>query len=172
MIPEETRQQTIFVSFGLSGKGSLVTEYRGEVISQNLFLECTEGIYKNNKNSYFLEFEKGEVIDAYQKGTNAHFYIPVGAEISYDYNFSSFQRAQKQVYRCGALNCHGYIGGRLDTEMSSLRFGQMPTVGQIWRCQSDKYKLGKMIAIRFTRLFLFRNIQVVESKRSRAASAA
>lgn len=53
--------------------------------------------------------------------------------------------------------------------MSSVRFGQMPTVGQIWRCQSDKYKLGKMIAIRFTRLFLFRNIRVVESKYVRYA---
>lgn len=59
--------------WSLSGKGSIVNEYRGEVISQNLFLECTEGIYKNNKNFYFLEFEKGEVIDACQKGINAHF---------------------------------------------------------------------------------------------------
>lgn len=40
----------------------------------------------------------------------------------------------------------------------------MPTVGQIRQRRSDKYKLGKMIAIRFTRLFLFRNIREVESK--------
>lgn len=53
--------------------------------------------------------------------------------------------------------------------MSSVRFGQMPTVGQIRQRQSDKYKLGKMIAIRFTRLFLFRNIRVVESKYVRYA---
>jgi len=30
--------------------------------------------------------------------------------------------------------------------------------------QSDKYKLGKMMAIRYTRLFLFRNVRLVESK--------
>ena len=39
--------------------------------------------------------------------------IPAGAEISYDYNFSSFQGAQKQVCRCGAPNCRGYIGERV-----------------------------------------------------------
>lgn len=48
-------------------------EYRGEVISQNLSLERMEGIYKNNKNFYFLEYEKGEVVDACRKGTNARF---------------------------------------------------------------------------------------------------
>ncbi|KAF9301919.1 Histone-Lysine N-Methyltransferase ash1l [Mortierella antarctica] len=199
-------------------KGSLVIEYRGEIISQKLSLERMEGIYKNNKNFYFLEYEKGEVVDACQKGTNARFVnhsqiekwflngemsigifasqdVPAGAEISYNYNFSPFQGAQKQVCRCGAPNCRGYIGERvsktkdtavvptkkndgrkhkagrrkLDTEMSSVRFGQMPTVGQIRQRQSDKYKLGKMIAIRFTRLFLFRNIRVVESKYVRYA---
>jgi len=32
-----------------------------------------EGIYKSNKNFYFLEYEKGEVVDACMKGTNARF---------------------------------------------------------------------------------------------------
>ncbi|KAI8604108.1 hypothetical protein EDD21DRAFT_301262, partial [Dissophora ornata] len=121
-------------------KGSLVIEYRGEVISQ---IEChrrMETIYKNNKNFYFLEYEKGEVVDACQKGTNARFVnhscspnsqiekwflngemsigifasqdIPAGSEISYDYNFSSFSGAQKQKCRCGAPNCRGFIGER------------------------------------------------------------
>lgn len=39
--------------------------------------------------------------------------IPAGAEISYDYNFSSFSGAQKQKCRCGASNCRGYIGERI-----------------------------------------------------------
>lgn len=39
--------------------------------------------------------------------------VPAGAEISYDYNFSPFQGAQKQVCRCGAPNCRGYIGERV-----------------------------------------------------------
>ncbi|KAK3818777.1 MAG: hypothetical protein J3Q66DRAFT_282237, partial [Benniella sp.] len=122
-------------------KGSLVIEYRGEVISQSECHRRMETIYKNNKNFYFLEYEKGEVVDACQKGTNARFVnhscspnsqiekwylngemmigifasqdIPTGAEISYDYNFSSFSGAQKQKCRCGAPNCRGYIGERI-----------------------------------------------------------
>ncbi|KAG0036008.1 hypothetical protein BGZ82_004831 [Podila clonocystis] len=117
-------------------QGSVVIEYRGEVISQNLPLERMEGIYKNNNNFHFLEYEKGEVIDACQKGTTARF-----------------------------VN-HMY----LDTEMSSVRFGQTLTVGQIRQRQSDKYKLGKKTVIRFTGLFLFRNIRVVESKYGRKRS--
>ncbi|KAG0047970.1 Histone-Lysine N-Methyltransferase ash1l, partial [Gryganskiella cystojenkinii] len=210
-------------------RGDLVIEYRGEVISQSLCHERMEGIYKHNKNFYFLEYEKGEVVDACQKGTNARFVnhscspnsqiekwffngemqigifafqdIPAGAEISYDYNFSWFTGAQKQQCRCGAPNCRGYIGERLsakktqpqevsssgaassksgmkkkgekrkggnrkvnDTEATSQRLGQMPSVGQIRQRQSDKYKLGKMMAIRYTHLFLFRNVRLVESK--------
>ncbi|KAG0315909.1 Histone-Lysine N-Methyltransferase ash1l [Linnemannia gamsii] len=209
-------------------KGNLVIEYRGEVISQAECHKRMEGIYKNNKNFYFLEYEKGEVVDACQKGTNARFVnhscspnsqiekwflngemsigifaaqdIPAGAEISYDYNFSSFSGAQKQKCRCGAPNCRGYIGERLsknkeaaaqastkmisgrsgskanakkrktgrrgvsEQESSSLRMGQMPSVGSIRQRQSDKYKEGKMAAIRYTRLFLFRNIRIVDSK--------
>ncbi|KAG0213825.1 Histone-Lysine N-Methyltransferase ash1l [Mortierella sp. GBA30] len=205
-------------------KGSLVIEYRGEVISQ---IEChkrMEGIYKNNKNFYFLEYEKGEVVDACQKGTIARFVnhscspnsqiekwylngemsigifasqdILPGAEISYDYNFSSFRGAQKQKCRCGAPNCRGYIGerssknketatvvpnklsgkkgdgrkqkaGRRRVQMQetpSLRFGQMPSVRQIRQRQSAKYTEAKMAAIRYTKLFLFRNTRLVESK--------
>ncbi|KAG9326780.1 hypothetical protein KVV02_008670 [Mortierella alpina] len=121
-------------------KGSLVIEYRGEVISQTECHKRMEGIYKSNKNFYFLEYEKGEVVDACQKGTNARFVnhscspnsqiekwylngemsigifasqdVPAGTEISYDYNFSSFRGAQKQKCRCGAINCRGYIGER------------------------------------------------------------
>lgn len=205
-------------------KGSLVIEYRGEVISQSECHRRMETIYKNNKNFYFLEYEKGEVVDACQKGTNARFVnhscspnsqiekwylngemsigifasqdVPAGAEISYDYNFSSFSGAQKQKCRCGAPNCRGYIGERIsknketvpsgpssgrtgkkvdgrkrkagrrklhDQESSSLRLSQMPTLKQIRQRQADKHK-GKMAAIRYTRLFLFRNIHLVESK--------
>ncbi|KAF9361225.1 Histone-Lysine N-Methyltransferase ash1l [Mortierella sp. NVP85] len=202
-------------------KGSLVIEYRGEVISQSECHRRMETIYKNNKNFYFLEYEKGEVVDACQKGTNARFVnhsqiekwylngemmigifasqdIPAGAEISYDYNFSSFSGAQKQKCRCGAPNCRGYIGERIsknkepvnvpstqssgraakkvdgrkrkagrrklnEQEASSVRLAQMPTLKQIRQRQADKHK-GKMAAIRFTRLFLFRNIRLVESK--------
>ncbi|KAG0300389.1 Histone-Lysine N-Methyltransferase ash1l [Dissophora globulifera] len=134
-------------------KGSLVIEYRGEVISQNECHRRMETIYKNNKNFYFLEYEKGEVVDACQKGTNARFVnhscspnsqiekwflngemsigifasqdIPAGAEISYDYNFSSFSGAQKQKCRCGAPNCRGYIGERVSKNKEPANNGML-----------------------------------------------
>ncbi|KAG0237479.1 Histone-Lysine N-Methyltransferase ash1l [Actinomortierella wolfii] len=237
-------------------RGSLVIEYRGEVISQKLCLERMEGMYKNNKNFYFLEYEKGEVVDACLKGTNARFVnhscspnsqiekwflngemsigifasqdIPAMTEITYDYNFSSFSGAHLQECRCGSANCRGYIGSRSQgarlKEMSndgldgagspsssgsvngnggtgrkgshsnngpgrkkgsgrkkshhttsrrrdaddhhtlSVRYAHLPTLKTLRQRQSDKYKESKIMAIRYTRLFLFRNIREVECK--------
>ncbi|KAF9584434.1 Histone-Lysine N-Methyltransferase ash1l [Lunasporangiospora selenospora] len=146
---DESNLRVIFTperGFGLKSlapikKGNMVIEYRGEVISQVLCHERMETIYKENKNFYFLEYEKGEVVDACLKGTNARFVnhscspnshiekwflngemsigifasqdIPAGSEIFYDYNFNSFSGAQKQICRCGAPNCRGYIGERI-----------------------------------------------------------
>lgn len=54
-------------------KGAFIIEYRGEIISQKLCEErmCTD--YVNESNFYFLEYSKGEVIDACTKGTEARF---------------------------------------------------------------------------------------------------
>ncbi|KAF9382836.1 Histone-Lysine N-Methyltransferase ash1l [Podila verticillata] len=155
-------------------KGSLVIEYRGEVISQKLCLERMATIYKKNKNFYFLEYEKGEVVDACQKGTNARFVnhscspnsqiekwllngemsigifasqdIPSGAEISYDYNFSPFSGAQKQKCRCEALNCRGFIGERGPTKTKSA--GEVVPQQQASASKSRKAKNGKRKAKR------------------------
>ncbi|KAF9968912.1 Histone-Lysine N-Methyltransferase ash1l [Actinomortierella ambigua] len=256
-------------------RGSLVIEYRGEVISQKLCLERMEGMYKNNKNFYFLEYEKGEVVDACLKGTNARFVnhscspnsqiekwflngemsigifasqdIPAMTEITYDYNFSSFSGAHLQQCRCGSANCRGYIGARSqgarlkemsnealedgpngssynthhshlngngngsghgangrggpgrkgrgerkkalgrhkanngshwvgrggggidDHQTLSVRYSHLPTIKTTRQRQSDKYKENKTMAIRYTKLFLFRNIRRVESKYVRYA---
>lgn len=149
-------------------------EYRGEVISQKLCLERMATIYKKNKNFYFLEYEKGEVVDACQKGTNARFVnhscspnsqiekwllngemsigifasqdIPAGAEISYDYNFSPFSGAQKQKCRCEALNCRGFIGERGPTKTKSA--GEVVPQQQASASKSRKAKNGKRKAKR------------------------
>ncbi len=129
-------------TFGLRTKvpvkrGQLVTEYMGEVISQELAEERMQGIYANNKCFYFLDYTNGEVLDGTLKGSDARFVnhscdpnchiekwhvggeiaigliasrdIPAGAELTYDYNFQNFG-AHKQICRCGADNCRGYIG--------------------------------------------------------------
>ncbi|KAG0338187.1 Histone-Lysine N-Methyltransferase ash1l [Podila horticola] len=155
-------------------KGSLVIEYRGEVISQKLCLERMATIYKKNKNFYFLEYEKGEVVDACQKGTNARFVnhscspnsqiekwllngemsigifssqdIPAGAEISYDYNFSPFSGAQKQRCRCEAPNCRGYIGERGSTKTKSA--GEATAQASASASKSRKSSNGKRKAKR------------------------
>ncbi len=93
-------------------------------------------IYKANRNHYFLNYGKSEVIDGHVKGTIARYInhscapnchiekwsvdgeyqvgvfasrpIEPGEELTYDYNFESF--ATKQACKCGAPNCKGFIG--------------------------------------------------------------
>ncbi|KAI9207652.1 structural basis of auto-inhibitory mechanism of histone methyltransferase, partial [Polychytrium aggregatum] len=114
-------------------KGTLVHEYRGEVISQQTCLDRMSTIYKDQTCCYFLNYANGEVIDACQKGTVARFVnhscdpnchiekwfingefgvglfssvdIPKGTELTYDYRFDAFGPMQKCF--CGATKCRG-----------------------------------------------------------------
>ncbi|CAG8815268.1 24290_t:CDS:2, partial [Racocetra persica] len=45
-------------------------------------------------------------------GVFASYVIAPGAELTYDYNFSTFGGAQEQECFCGAPNCRGLIGGK------------------------------------------------------------
>jgi len=114
-------------------KGSLVIEYRGEIINEDT---CAERI-KTIKNAvYFLDYGNGEVIDACLKGTEARFAnhscdpncqiekwwingefcvglfalhdISPGAELTYDYRFQSF--GEKLKCWCGSKKCRGLMG--------------------------------------------------------------
>ncbi|KAI9485998.1 MAG: hypothetical protein EXX96DRAFT_27658 [Benjaminiella poitrasii] len=121
-------------------KGELVTEYRGEVISQELCEERMSTFYANAKNFYFLDYSNGEVIDACTKGTEARFInhscdpnchiekwslrgeshfgvfaskdIKANSELFYDYNFSTFNGSVKsqQPCYCESKSCRGTIG--------------------------------------------------------------
>ncbi|KAI9244166.1 hypothetical protein BY458DRAFT_485574 [Sporodiniella umbellata] len=127
-------------------KGSFIIEYRGEIISQKLCEErmCTD--YVNESNFYFLEYSKGEVIDACTKGTEARFInhscvpnchiekwsyrgeahfcvfaskdILAHSELSYDYNFSTFNVENAQACHCGSNSCRGTIGKKVKSQMS------------------------------------------------------
>lgn len=54
-------------------KGTLITEYRGEVISQQTCEERMRTVYKDQKNFYFFDYRNGEVLDASTKGSDARF---------------------------------------------------------------------------------------------------
>lgn len=126
-------------------KGAFIIEYRGEIISQKLCEErmCTD--YVNESNFYFLEYSKGEVIDACTKGTEARFInhscvpnchiekwsyrgeahfcvfaskdIPANTELSYDYNFSTFNVENEQLCHCGSEGCRGTIGKKIKSQI-------------------------------------------------------
>ncbi|KND00271.1 uncharacterized protein SPPG_04600 [Spizellomyces punctatus DAOM BR117] len=117
-------------------RGSMVIEYRGEIISQDTCIERMETIYKDVENYYFLNYARGEVIDACRKGTEARFVnhscepnchiekwlvdgeycvglfssedIFAGSELTYDYRFEAFGPMQQCL--CGAKSCRGFIG--------------------------------------------------------------
>ncbi|KAI8921443.1 hypothetical protein DFJ77DRAFT_426568, partial [Powellomyces hirtus] len=115
---------------------TLVLEYRGEIISQETCLDRMHDMYANLENYYFLNYARGEVIDACRKGTDARFVnhscepnchiekwmvdgefavglfatktIEPGQELTYDYRFESFGPMQRCL--CGAETCRGFIG--------------------------------------------------------------
>nr|CAG8503212.1 6691_t:CDS:10 [Entrophospora candida] len=107
-------------------KGQLILEYRGEVITQDMAKERIEGVYKNKIHSYFLEYEKGEVLDGTERGTDARrapngelfvgvfasANVPAGTELTYDYNFSTFAGAEALQCHCGSSNCRGILGSK------------------------------------------------------------
>ncbi|ORX56850.1 SET domain-containing protein [Hesseltinella vesiculosa] len=122
-------------------QGTLITEYRGEVISLHTYQERMRTVYKYQKNFYFLDYHKGEVLDAYYKGSDARFInhgcspnchiekwsrngefhmgvfasqdIAAHGELFYDYNFNLFDtNASGQACHCGSEKCRGYLGKR------------------------------------------------------------
>ncbi|WWC59044.1 uncharacterized protein I303_101591 [Kwoniella dejecticola CBS 10117] len=54
-------------------EGDFVMDYRGEVISIDLFMDRIQDEYKGTKNFYALAYDQDEVIDAGMKGNDARF---------------------------------------------------------------------------------------------------
>ncbi|KAI8069418.1 hypothetical protein BC940DRAFT_236786 [Gongronella butleri] len=122
-------------------QGTLITEYRGEVVSVKTYEERMRTVYKYQHNFYFLDYHKGEVLDAFYKGSEARFInhgcdpncqiekwsrngefhmgvfaikdIEANSELFYDYNFDLYDtKAMGQKCQCGGANCRGYVGKR------------------------------------------------------------
>ncbi|XP_031747240.1 histone-lysine N-methyltransferase ASH1L isoform X2 [Xenopus tropicalis] len=117
-----------------------IIEYLGEVVSETEFRNRTIEQYHNHSDHYCLSLDSGMVIDSYRMGNEARFInhscdpncemqkwsvngvyriglyalkdMPAGTELTYDYNFHSFNTEKQQVCKCGVEKCRGIIGGK------------------------------------------------------------
>ncbi|XP_060607678.1 uncharacterized protein LOC132759835 [Ruditapes philippinarum] len=120
--------------------GDLITEYLGEVVSEQEFRRRMTEEYSQECHHYCLNLDSGTVIDGYRMGNIARFVnhscepncemqkwnvngtyhmclfalkdIEPGDELVYDYNFQSFNHDAQQTCKCGSECCRGIIGGR------------------------------------------------------------
>uniref|UniRef100_F1KQR0 Histone-lysine N-methyltransferase lin-59 n=1 Tax=Ascaris suum TaxID=6253 RepID=F1KQR0_ASCSU len=118
-------------------KGQFVCEYVGEVVSMETFDARNAHSYRAFRNHYALNLCPGYVIDAYQKGNIARFVnhscvpncemqrwsvngqhriglfalrvVAKGEELTYDYNWDSFDFYGVTPCSCGVPNCRGFL---------------------------------------------------------------
>ncbi|XP_063295458.1 histone-lysine N-methyltransferase ASH1L [Pelobates fuscus] len=117
-----------------------IIEYLGEVVSEHEFRNRMIEQYHNHNDHYCLSLDSGMVIDSYRMGNEARFInhscdpncemqkwsvngvyriglyalkdMPAGTELTYDYNFHSFNTEKQQLCKCGFEKCRGIIGGK------------------------------------------------------------
>lgn len=119
-------------------KNSFIIEYIGEIISKQYFEERLRTIYSMERHDYCMQFQNGNVIDAYRQGNMSRFInhsctpnceiekwmvnglsrmalfakqdIQAGCELSFDYKFWRYNSSENEVCYCGSINCLGVIG--------------------------------------------------------------
>ncbi|KAH7476740.1 Histone-lysine N-methyltransferase ASH1L [Phytophthora ramorum] len=117
--------------------GSFVGEYMGEIVTEQEYY-MRRVLYHNEKHRYMMVLSGGEVIDATRMGGWARFInhscnpncgvekwdvngeercaifalrdITAGEELTFDYKFESFSKAEITECLCGAPNCRKVIG--------------------------------------------------------------
>ncbi|XP_065143905.1 histone-lysine N-methyltransferase ASH1L [Paramisgurnus dabryanus] len=120
--------------------GQFIIEYLGEVVSEQEFRSRMMEQYFSHSGHYCLNLDSGMVIDSYRMGNEARFVnhscepncemqkwsvngvyrvglfalkdISSGTELTYDYNFHSFNTEEQQACKCGSEGCRGIIGGK------------------------------------------------------------
>ncbi|KXT04813.1 hypothetical protein AC578_9753 [Pseudocercospora eumusae] len=121
----------------------VIMEYTGEIITEEECQRRMREVYKDKSCYYLMELERNLVIDG-TKGSMARFInhscdpncevrmmkvngtprmaifagdsgIMTGEELTYDYNFDNFGETRQPCY-CGAANCRGYLGKRLNAD--------------------------------------------------------
>uniref|UniRef100_K1RCH0 Putative histone-lysine N-methyltransferase ASH1L n=1 Tax=Magallana gigas TaxID=29159 RepID=K1RCH0_MAGGI len=120
--------------------GQFILEYLGEVVSEAEFRRRMTEEYSQERHHYCLNLDSGAVIDGYRMGNIGRYVnhscepncemqkwnvngvyrmglfalkdISPNMELTYDYNFHSFNVDAQQLCRCGSENCRGVIGGK------------------------------------------------------------
>ncbi|XP_070969827.1 histone-lysine N-methyltransferase ASH1L-like isoform X1 [Oncorhynchus clarkii lewisi] len=154
--------------------GQFIIEYLGEVVSEHEFRSRMMEQYFSHSGQYCLNLDSGMVIDSYRMGNEARFInhscepncemqkwsvngvyriglfalkdMSSGTELTYDYNFHSFNTEEQQVCKCGSEGCRGIIGGK------SQRINGMPgktggarRLGRLKEKRKSKHQLKKRV---------------------------
>ncbi|KAL8615961.1 hypothetical protein ACOMHN_034637 [Nucella lapillus] len=129
----------------------IILEYLGEVVSEQEFRRRMTEEYAQDSHHYCLNMDGRTVIDGYRMGNLTRFVnhscepncemqkwnvnglyhmvlrtlreIKSHEEITYDYNFHSFNMEAQQECRCGSKKCRGVIGGKFQR---NGQVGQLP----------------------------------------------
>ncbi|XP_064333893.1 histone-lysine N-methyltransferase ASH1L isoform X3 [Camelus dromedarius] len=157
--------------------GQFIIEYLGEVVSEQEFRNRMIEQYHNHSDHYCLNLDSGMVIDSYRMGNEARFInhscdpncemqkwsvngvyriglyalkdMPAGTELTYDYNFHSFNVEKQQLCKCGFEKCRGIIGGKsqrmngLTSNKSSQPVATHKKSGRSKEKRKSKHKLKK-----------------------------
>lgn len=152
--------------------GQFIIEYLGEVVSEHEFRSRMMEQYFSHSGHYCLNLDSGMVIDSYRMGNEARFInhscepncemqkwsvngvyriglfalkdITSGTELTYDYNFHSFNTEEQQVCKCGSESCRGIIGGK-SQRINGLpgKSGGTRRLGRLKEKRKSKHQLKK-----------------------------
>ncbi|XP_027248983.1 histone-lysine N-methyltransferase ASH1L isoform X1 [Cricetulus griseus] len=157
--------------------GQFIIEYLGEVVSEQEFRNRMIEQYHNHSDHYCLNLDSGMVIDSYRMGNEARFInhscdpncemqkwsvngvyriglyalkdVLAGTELTYDYNFHSFNVEKQQLCKCGFEKCRGIIGGKsqrmngLTSHKNSQPMSTHKKSGRSKEKRKSKHKLKK-----------------------------
>uniref|UniRef100_A0A672P6V4 Histone-lysine N-methyltransferase ASH1L-like n=1 Tax=Sinocyclocheilus grahami TaxID=75366 RepID=A0A672P6V4_SINGR len=149
-----------------------IIEYLGEVVSEQGFRSRMMEQYFSNSGHYCLNLDSGMFIDSYHMGNEARFInhscepncemqkwsvngvyriglfalkdINSGTELTYDYNFHSFNTEEQQACKCGSEGCRGIIGGK-SQRINGLpgKGGGARRLGRLKEKRKSKHSLKK-----------------------------
>ncbi|CAL9691667.1 unnamed protein product [Knipowitschia caucasica] len=152
--------------------GQFIIEYLGEVVSEHEFRSRMMEQYFSHSGNYCLNLDSGMVIDSYRMGNEARFInhscepncemqkwsvngvyriglfalkdISSGTELTYDYNFHSFNTEEQQACMCGSESCRGIIGGK-SQRINGLpgKAGGTRRLGRLKEKRKSKHQLKK-----------------------------
>uniref|UniRef100_A0A667ZRC9 Ash1 (absent, small, or homeotic)-like (Drosophila) n=1 Tax=Myripristis murdjan TaxID=586833 RepID=A0A667ZRC9_9TELE len=152
--------------------GQFIIEYLGEVVSEQEFRNRMMEQYFSHSGHYCLNLDSGMVIDSYRMGNEARFInhscepncemqkwsvngvyriglfalkdMSSGTELTYDYNFHSFNTEEQQVCKCGSESCRGIIGGK-SQRVNGLpgKAGGTRRLGRLKEKRKSKHQLKK-----------------------------